>query len=218
MTAYNIDTPPTQPTCWGALNRAAPVYKDMLPLPHAVAPKNEPLVFDFFATREGCSPLRIHCLDDDRAVGGHRARAIEWLYHFAGVLAPARLTRLRAELYPDDESMPSLGAVHFRELGYALWESVTFPALFDNYGADLCCTVSAAIEETEIVIRPEVHFTRVGPEVITGPLEGLAFMDEALEQAQLRWQRFCHESRHWLLDSGITHLEIKGSTATVPRR
>src|SRR3546814_1789539 len=114
--------------------------------------------------------------------------------------------------------MPSLGSVHFRELGYALWESVTFPALFDNYPADLCCTVSVAMEEAGFVIRPEVHFTRVGPEVITGPLDGLAFMNEALEQAQLRWGRFCHDNRHWLLDSGITNLEIKGSTASVPRR
>src|SRR3546814_10118093 len=74
--------------------------------------------------------------------------------------------------------MPSLGAVHFRELGYALWESVTFPALFDNYGADLCCTVSVVMEEAGFVVRPEVHFARVGPEVITGPLEGLAFRSE----------------------------------------
>src|SRR3546814_19804191 len=106
--------------------------------------------------------------------------------------------------------MPSLGSVHFRELGYALWESVTFPALFDNYPADLCCTVSVAMEEAGFVIRPEVHFTRVGPEVITGPLDGLAFMNEALERAQVRWGGFCRDNRHWRPGSGAQRGERAG--------
>src|SRR3546814_2190679 len=105
----------------------------MPPLPHAVPPKDKPLVLDFLAQRQGASPLQISHLDDGRCVGGRRARAVEWLYHLAGAFAPAQLTRLRAELYPDDEMMPSLRAVHFRELGAAMWRSVKFPALFDNY-------------------------------------------------------------------------------------
>src|SRR3546814_2396115 len=78
----------------------------------------------------------------------------------------AQLTRLRAELYPDDEMMPSLRAVHFRELGAAMWQSVTFPALFDNYPAEFYLTVSAEIEEAGIAVRPDVHLARVGPEII----------------------------------------------------
>jgi hypothetical protein len=114
--------------------------------------------------------------------------------------------------------MPSLPAVQFRELGAAMWQSVTFPNLFDNYTADFYLSFSADVEESGIVVRPDVRLTRVGPEAITGPLEGLAFVDEAMEHAQLRWRRFCDESCHWLLDCGITQMEIMGSTATVSRR
>src|SRR3546814_3434195 len=85
--------------------------------------------------------------------------------------------------------MPSLRAVHFRELGAAMWQSVTFPAFFDNYPAEFYLTVSAEIEEAGIAVRPDVNLARVGPEIITGPLEGLAFVDEAMEQAQVRWGR-----------------------------
>ncbi|MEO3429606.1 hypothetical protein AAFN88_12145 [Pelagibius sp. CAU 1746] len=218
MTTYSIDTFKPQRTCWHTLNRSTPDYRDMLPLPHAVPPKDRPLVLDFLAQRKGASPLQISRLDYGRCVGGYRTRVLEWLYHLAGVLAPAQLISLRAELYPDDDPMPSLPAVQFRELGASMWQSVTFPALFDNYPADFYLSFSAEVEESGVVVRPEAHLARVGPEAITGPLEGLAFVDEAMEQAQLRWQRFCDESCHWLLDCGITHMEIKGSTATVSRR
>jgi hypothetical protein len=190
----------------------------MPPLPHAVPPKDKQIVFDFLAQRQGASPLQISRLEDGRCIGGYRTRAIEWLSHLAGVFAPAQLTRLRAELYPDEDPMPSLPAVHFRELGAAMWQSATFPGLFDNYPAEFYLAVSLETEETGIAVRPYVDLARVGPEVITGSLDGLAFVDEAMEQAQARWGRFCQESRHWLLDSGITDLEIRGSTATVPRR
>ncbi len=218
MTIYSIDTRKPQTTCWHTLNRATPDYRDMPPLPHAVTPKEGPLVLDFLAERQGASPLQISRLDDGRCVGGYRTRALEWLYHLAGVFAPAQLINLRAELYPDDDAMPSLPAVQFRELGAAMWQSVTFPNLFDNYTADFYLSFSADVEESGIVVRPDVRLTRVGPEAITGPLEGLAFVDEAMEHAQLRWRRFCDESCHWLLDCGITQMEIMGSTATVSRR
>src|SRR3546814_1599965 len=103
MTTYSIDTLQPKSASWHTLNRSAPVYRDMPPLPHAVPPKDKPLVLDFLAQRQGASPLQISHLDDGRCVGGRRARAVEWLYHLAGAFAPAQLTRLRAELYPDDE-------------------------------------------------------------------------------------------------------------------
>jgi len=98
MTTYTIEAVKPQSTRWNTLNRATPDYRDMPPLPHAVPPKDRPLVFDFLAQRQGASPLQISRLDDGRGVGGYRARAIEWLYHLAGVLAPARLPSLRADL------------------------------------------------------------------------------------------------------------------------
>src|SRR3546814_20848903 len=87
---------------WHTLNRSAPVYRDMPPLPHAVPPKDKPLVLDFLAQRQGASPLQIFHLDDGRCVGGRRERAVEWLYHLAGAFAPAPLTRLRAELFREE--------------------------------------------------------------------------------------------------------------------
>lgn len=218
MTTYNIDTLQPRYARWRALNRQTPVYRDMPPLPHAVPPKDSPLAFEFLAERDGRSPLEISRLEDDRPVGGYRGRSIEWLYHLAGAVAPAQLVGLRAELYPDNDAMPSLPAVHFRELAAAMWESVTFPGLFDNYPAEFSLTVSVELEEAGIAVRPDVRLLRVGPEVIMNPLEGLPFADEAMEQARSRWGRFCQESMRWLLDSGISYLELRGCTATVPRR
>src|SRR3546814_19116146 len=81
--------------------------------------------------------------------------------------------------------MPSLRAVHLRELGAAMWQSVKFTALFDNYPAEFYLTVSDEIEEAGIAVRPAVHLARVGPEIITGTLEGLPFVEEAMEKAQV---------------------------------
>src|SRR3546814_19833409 len=117
MTTYSIDTLQPKSASWHTLNRSAPVYRDMPPLPHAVPPKDKPLVLDFLAQRQGASPLQISHLADGRCVGGRRARAVEWLYHPAGAFAPATLTRFRAALSPDDEMLPTQRAVHFPETG-----------------------------------------------------------------------------------------------------
>ena len=217
MTHLHLDSTAQKSSCWRRLNRLEPRYQAIPPLPHAVLPQNEPLVIDFDAGREGQSPLQLSRLDDKPAVGGRRTRVIEWLYHLAGVIAPAELTRLTAIVSPDDELMPSLDPVFFRELA-ATWDSIAFATLFDNHSADFHFEVSTELEPSGFKVEPIVWLSRVGPEIITGPLAGLDFVDEALEQANQRWGQFCHDARHWLLDCGISRLAVRGTTATLPRR
>lgn len=198
------------------LSRRMPEYRDMAPLPQAALALFEPYIVDYSVRRK--SPLVIRRFEDDAAIAGRRVPALQWLYRLSGVFAPAQVTRLRAAISPDDGFSPKLPAVHFRELAAGLWESALFPTIFEGHDSEWHLFVSVALEGGSVTVESGVRLGRVGPEIITGPLEGLDFVDEAVRTVEHRWSRFCHESRFWLAASGIEKLALKGTTATVPLR
>jgi hypothetical protein len=198
------------------LSQRRPHYCDMAPLPQAAVALFEPYVVDYSVRRK--SPLVIRRFEDDAVIGGRRVPALQWLYQLSGAFAPAQLTRLRAAICPDDGFSPKLHAVHFRELAASLWESSVFPRLFEGHDSEWHLFVSVALEGRSVTVQSGVRLARVGPEFITGPLEGLNFIDEAVRTVERRWSRFCHESRFWLAASGIDKLALKGTTAAIPDR
>ena len=188
----------------------------MAPLPQAAFALFEPYVVDYSTRRK--SPLVIRRLENDAAIGGRRIPALQWLYRLSGALAPAQVTRLRATICPGDGFTPKLPAVQFRELAAGLWESSVFPRLFEGHESEWHLFVSVALDGSDVTVRPGVRLARVGPEVITGPLEGLDFVDEAVRTVEHRWSQFCHESRFWLAASGIDKLALQGTTAAISYR
>lgn len=198
-----------------ALSREKPDYRDMSPLPQAVLAKFEPFVLDYKARRK--SPLVLRKFEDGTIIRSRRLFALEWLCRLGGVFAPAQVTRLSAAVCPDDNFSPKLPQVHFRELTAGLWNSATFPRLFEGHSSEWHLYVSVSLEDGDVSVAPSVRLARVGPEIVTGPLVGLDFVDEATKTVEEHWIRFCHESRYWLAASGIAKLALKGTTTAIPR-
>lgn len=195
------------------LSQRKPHYCDMAPLPQSALSIFEPYIVDYSVRRK--SPLVIRRFEDDAVIGGRRVPALQWLYRLSGAFAPAQMTRLRAAVCPDDGFAPKLPEVHFRELAAGLWESSIFPRLFEGHESEWHLFVSVALEGDGVTVRPGVRLSRVGPELITGPIEGLDFVDEAVRTAEERWSRFCEEARFWLAASGVAQLALKGNTAAI---